>query len=198
MDRYELNKILENINLRINDLKKALNLEKIKSYSNFNGFSNVEIEKVLLEDIKHPELEIYQTGIKSNNPIANYYWDNLSIGKWGYVEMNLPNYKDIIDLIHKNHGVVILAHPKVNLGHDKNKIIKLIDNNLDGIEVYTSYHDGKDNIFFNEIVEKYDLIKTCGSDFHGETKPNIMIGQTGYDNDCTDVLNKLKLRIKRY
>lgn len=29
MDRYELNKILENINLRINDLKKALNLEKI-------------------------------------------------------------------------------------------------------------------------------------------------------------------------
>lgn len=175
-----------------------LYIEKIKSYSNFDGFSNVEIERVLLEDVKHPELEIYQIGVKSNNPIANYYWDNLAIGKWGYVKLDLPNYIDVIDLIHENHGVVVLAHPKVNLGHDKDKINKLIDTGIDGIEVYTSYHNNEDNEFYNEIVKEFDLIKTCGSDFHGITKPNIKIGQTGYYEDGNEIISKLKERISKY
>ncbi len=175
-----------------------LDVEKIKSYSNFDGFSNVEIERVLLNDVKHPELEIYQTGIKSNNPIANYYWDNLAIGKWGYVKLDLPNYKEVIDLIHENHGVVVLAHPKVNLGHDKDKINKLIDSGIDGIEVYTSYHDKDDNDFYNDIVKEFDLVKTCGSDFHGITKPNIKIGQTGFSEDGSEIVRKLRERISKY
>ena len=114
------------------------------------------------------------------------------------MKLDLPNYIDVIDLIHENHGVVVLAHPKVNLGHDKDKINKLIDTGIDGIEVYTSYHNNEDNEFYNEIVKEFDLIKTCGSDFHGITKPNIKIGQTGYYEDGNEIISKLKERISKY
>ena len=197
--KKELNRIAyERLKIIEDRYNCKLDLDKIKSYSNFDRFSNVEIERVLLEDVKHKDLEIYQTGIKKDNPIANFYWDNLSIGKWGYVEIKLPDYKEVIDLIHANQGVAILAHPKVNLGHNKSKIIELINSKIDGIEVYTSYHSEEDNKFFNDIVCEYDLIKTVGSDFHGSTKPNISIGQTGYNKDCTNIYKSLMERISKY
>lgn len=195
----ELNRIAyERLNKIEERYSCKLDIDKIKSYSNFDGFSNVEIEIVLLEDVKHPELEIYQTGSKSNNPISHYYWDNLSIGKWGYVEMKLPDYKDVIKLIHDNHGVVVLAHPIVNLGYDKKRVENLIKDGIDGIEVYTTYHNEKDAKFFDDIVLEHRLIKTCGSDFHGSTKPNIKLGQTGHDVDGESIIKKLKERISRY
>lgn len=174
-----------------------LNLEKIKSYTHFNyPYTNVEIEKVLFEDCNHPDLVPYQTGDKSNNPIANFYWEHLAIGKWGYVEMELPDYIDIINWIHRLKGVIICAHPKVTIGKDMDKIQALIDAGIDGFEAYCSYHDEDYCIFYEELIKKYGLLMTCGSDFHGSTKPNIELGNTGYQGDCTELVNRLKEKIK--
>ena len=172
-----------------------LDIDKIRSYSHFDGFSNVEIERVLLEDHHLAELAIYQTGSKKDNPIANYYWDNLSIGKWGYVKMELPDYKDIIDLIHDTNGVAICAHPNVNIDHDLSCINDLIENGIDGFEAYSSYHNEKDISFYQQICDDNDLIYTCGSDYHGSTKPNIKLGDHHYDNDGSIIIEKLKRRI---
>lgn len=172
-----------------------LDIDKIKSYSHFDGFSNVEIERVLLEDHHLPELAIYQTGSKKNNPIANYYWDNLSIGKWGYVEMKLPDYKDIIDLIHDTKGIAICAHPNVNIKHDIASINDLIEHGIDGFEAYSSYHNEDDIKFYNDVCLKNDLIFTCGSDYHGITKPNIRLGDHHYTEDGSLIIERLQRRI---
>lgn len=172
-----------------------LDVDKIKSLSHFDGFSNVEIERVLLEDCDDPYLLPYQKGAKSANPIANYYWDNLAIGKWGYVELKLPDYKEIINLIHATGGVAICAHPNVNIGHDLESVDKLIQAHIDGFEVYCSYHDQDDILFYENIVKEKGLLSGCGSDYHGITKPNIELGQTNCQGDMQAIVERILNKI---
>lgn len=187
------------IRLKLVEDKYGCKLDENKIKGMTHGgypYTNVEIEKVLLEDIEHPDLKTYQTGSKSNSPIANYFWDHLAIGKWGYVEMKLPHYKEIIELVHRLKGVVICAHPKVTIAQDLDLINELIDSGIDGFEAYCSYHNQEDALFYKEICIKNDLCMTIGSDFHGSTKPNIQLGDTGYDGDCTRIVHDLKRRIQ--
>ncbi|MCI5774641.1 MAG: PHP domain-containing protein [Erysipelotrichaceae bacterium] len=172
-----------------------LDLAKIKSLSHFDGFSNVEIERVLLMDCDDPYLYPYQKGEKALNPIANYYWDNLAIGKWGYVAMDLPQYVDIINLIHDTNGIAICAHPAVNIQHDDLAIAKLVAAKIDGFEAYCSYHDVQDIAFYEQVIAKYGLVSGCGSDYHGVTKPNIELGQTNCDKDEQMIIERILDRI---
>ena len=109
--------------------------------------------------------------------------------------MELPDYKDIIDLIHDTNGIAICAHPNVNIDHDLSCINDLIENGIDGFEAYSSYHNEKDISFYQQICDDNDLIYTCGSDYHGSTKPNIKLGDHHYDNDGSIIIEKLKRRI---
>jgi len=173
-----------------------LDLDKIKNSTKMDIFTNVEITKVLLNDIKDSRLEEYQTGAKSDNPIANFYWDNLVIGEWGYTEIDLPDYKDIIDLIHQDGGVCICAHPFVNIKKNIESINKLIDSGIDGFEAYCSYHNQDIAEFYYNVCKDNNLLFTCGSDFHGPNKPNIELYDHHYQEDCSEWLNKLLNRIK--
>ncbi|MEG0076702.1 PHP domain-containing protein [Anaerorhabdus sp.] len=194
----ELDRIAE-IRLKLIEERFQCKLDVNKIQALTHGgypYTNVEIEQVLLEDVQHPELEIYQTGEKSKSPIANFYWDHLAIGKWGYVEMMLPDYRDIIAMIHRLKGVAICAHPKVTIGREKILIDALIESNIDGFEAYCSYHNQEDARFYKALCEEKNLCMTVGSDFHGKTKPNIQLGDTGYEGDCAHIVEDLKRRIK--
>lgn len=194
--RSELDRIAsERLKLIEEHHNVKLDIDKIKSYSHSGVISNVEIERVLLEDCDNEELKIYQTGSKSDNPIAAYYWDNLAIGKWGYVELRLPDYKDIIKFINDTKGVAICAHPKVTIGRNRDDIQELIEANIEGFEVYCSYHDQEDIAFYDNICKQYNLLKTCGSDYHGITKPNIEIGDTNHKEDDKLLVEALLRRI---
>lgn len=159
-------------------------------------FTNVEITKVLLTDIKDDRLLEYQIGSKSKNPIANFYWENLVIGKWGYTEIDLPDYQEVIDLIHNDGGICICAHPFVNIKKNNDSIQQLIDSGIDGFEAYCSYHDRDVSNFYHQKCIDNNLLFTCGSDFHGSTKPNINLYDHHYDSDCSEWLNQILQRIK--
>lgn len=83
--------------------------------------------------------------------------------------------KKLIKAIHNAGGIAVLAHPAccwaLNL---ENFIKKLISYGLDGIEVYYPYKRHRGIIKFydtktiEELAEKYNLIKTGGTDLHGE------------------------------
>ena len=175
-----------------------LDLDKIKSLSSHDYFTNVEITKVLLSDIKHPDLEVYQTGKKANNPIANFYWDNLAIGKWGYTAMTLPTYQKIISLIHETKGVCICAHPFVNIGCDQAAINQLVAAGIDGFEAYCSYHNEETSAFYQTICEQKQLLYTCGSDYHGPTKPNIKLYDHHFKGDCNKMMKNLFMQMKHF
>jgi len=91
------------------------------------------------------------------------------------------SYKECISLILKSGGIPILAHPKT-LKLDKNELTSLIkemvDYGLKGIEVYHSSHTIEDIHEYLDIANKFNLLISGGSDYHGPiVKPKIHLGK---------------------
>ena len=90
------------------------------------------------------------------------------------------SYEECIKLIKDAGGISILAHPNQLLMNDdelEELLKKLIDCGLDGIEVYHSSHTKEDEEKYLALAEKYNLLVSAGSDYHGESvKPNIELG----------------------
>ena len=101
----------------------------------------------------------------------------LGRGKSCYVERVRPHVKDVISLIHSSGGIAVLAHPKLydKLDHEAldSLISVLCSMGLDGLEVYYSRNTPEDTAFYHTLAEKYHLLITGGSDFHGSVKPDI-------------------------
>lgn len=148
------------------------------------SYTNVEITQVLLSDYRdHPFLYPYVYGEKKDNPLANFFWDNLALNKWGYVPMNLPDYVDVINTFHRTKGICIVAHPVIGVNRNKVAIQQLLDAKIDGFEAYSSYHTKEDIQFYLDICQNHQLLYTCGSDYHGKNKPNIHLGETKHEED---------------
>lgn len=95
------------------------------------------------------------------------------------------DFTECAELIHNANGYVVLAHP-VSLELSKSdlerKIEYLVDNGLDGIEVYHSNHTLEDEEEFLRLADKYNLLISGGSDYHGpNVKPDVELG-TGKGN----------------
>ena len=108
-------------------------------------------------------------------------------------------YQECLELITKSGGIPILAHPKTLELSEKELLIllkEMISYGLKGIEVYHSSHSQEEMSYYLEIANKYDLIISGGSDFHGKTvKPDIELG-TGKNNNIR--IKKLSLLDKLY
>jgi len=87
------------------------------------------------------------------------------------------SYKTATKLIHEAGGKVILAHPhKIALeGISLEEFIRGFEG-LDGIEAFYSEHSPEQTKVLLEYAEKYDLLISCGSDFHGANKKHIQLG----------------------
>lgn len=89
-------------------------------------------------------------------------------------------YEECIELILKSNGIPVLAHPKSLQLSEKEFLIllkELINNGLKGIEVYHSSHTKEEMNYYLEIANKYNLLISGGSDYHGKSvKPDIELG----------------------
>ena len=145
------------------------------------------------ENQKHTELVPYfPQGSRSDNPMVNFYWDYLSQGKVAYVPSDLPSLQDCIDLIHTVGGVAILAHPGKNIQEDQPVLDEMLPLGLDGLEVFSSYHSEIQIAFYAAYAKKHQLSMTCGSDYHGKTKPRIQLGMTHCPMDAEEIMSNLE------
>lgn len=139
-----------------------------------------DICEYLLSHSEYDDLEILKpyrkNGSRSDNPNVNFYWDYFSQGKIGYFKEEKIDALEIIDLIHDTGGIAVVAHPKANF-KDKDDILEELLKLVDGLEVFSTYHNEEDCLKYLELAKKYDLKITCGSDFHGIHKPSIEIGK---------------------
>ncbi len=89
-----------------------------------------------------------------------------------------------VELIHAAGGTAVLAHPCL-YKMSRETLIRMIEEmlipGLDGIEAVYSCNQGSDEKDYREIAEKYGLLLSGGSDFHGANKPHIHLG-TGRGN----------------
>ena len=134
----------------------------------------------------------YEGGSRSDNPYVNFYWDFCSQGKEAYVEIHYISLKEAINIIKDSGGIPILAHPGNNVKEDKQLLESIIKQGIEGLEVYSTYHDKSQKDFYKKFALEKNLLSTCGSDFHGKTKPSIDIGSS----DCEaneDIIIKVLL-----
>jgi predicted metal-dependent phosphoesterase TrpH len=74
----------------------------------------------------------------------------------------------------------VLAHPvQLRTGNDaqlQQALKDLVDLGLAGIEVIHSDHGPADVEKYTGLADRYNLLKTGGSDFHGSNKKDINLG----------------------
>jgi S-adenosylmethionine:tRNA ribosyltransferase-isomerase len=87
--------------------------------------------------------------------------------------------KEVIEVTRKAGGVPILAHPTLyKLGKEQLDILvsTLTEQGLMGIEcIYSTYTPAEERQI-KALAEKYHLLPSGGSDFHGATKPGLDLG----------------------
>jgi len=128
--------------------------------------------------------EFRNNGIYSDNPAFNFYKVLTTIGKPLYVEYDFNlDIKETEKLIHNNGGKMFLAHPGHNIKKDESILKEIINYGLDGIEVFSSYHDKETIEFYYSKAKEYNLYMSVGSDFHGHSKPSIKMGSIDYDKN---------------
>lgn len=95
------------------------------------------------------------------------------------------SYAEVLNIIKKAGGISSLAHPtSLELDHIDFEILlqDMIKKGLDAIEVFHPHINDEERKFYMEMVNKYNLLYSAGSDFHGEhVKPDIALG-TGTNN----------------
>lgn len=96
-----------------------------------------------------------------------------------YVPRKYITPEDGIDLIRSAGGIPILAHPLLYKLPDEELdtlVHRLKNHGLMGIETIYSGNTGFDEGIVRRYANKYDLLITGGSDFHGANKPLIKLG----------------------
>lgn len=164
-----------------------------------NGVVNGEMiaEAAMKFDKNHENpllMPYYENGSRSDNPYVNFYWDYCAQGKAAYAEVSFISLQEAINIIEESGGIPILAHPGNNIKENINLLEQIISCGIKGIEVYSSYHSKEQVEFYKKFSLKHKLLLTCGSDFHGKTKPSIVIGGT----DCEGIEDKIISQLKCY
>lgn len=140
----------------------------------------VTIAQTLLrkpESKKHPALRKYLGGKNSPVDPYNFYKDYFVEGKPASVPRKNLLLLDILKIVPETGGVAVLAHPGAYFQNvRKEDLVLLKERGLQGLEVYTTYHDSEETEFYKRIAEELNLVPTAGSDFHGTIKPHIPFG----------------------
>lgn len=96
-----------------------------------------------------------------------------------YVQKERLEKRQAIELIRRAGGLPVLAHPNQTMldGPDLEKLVKeLADLGLEGIEAYYSGYSPPQVKRYRRLGEKYNLVLSGGSDFHGDAKKAIALG----------------------
>jgi predicted metal-dependent phosphoesterase TrpH len=129
------------------------------------------------ESRRDPRLVPYLTGEKSSRRAIRFYRDYFEKGKPAYVEMNELATTKSFEIIKKAGGIPVLAHPGApSFRIDEETLAGLARSGLEGLEVYSSYHNDQDTLCFQEWAKRYNLAAAAGSDFHGKLKPHVNFG----------------------
>lgn len=138
-----------------------ITLESIMKYASRS-------QSIYKSHIKHALIDYgYATSFKDSffdkifNPVYGICKDE--------IKREFDDYPDVhfmIELIHAANGLAVMAHPKVYDSFDL--LQELCENGkLDGVEVWHHSASKKDIKYLSELADKYNLITTGGSDFHG-------------------------------
>lgn len=103
-----------------------------------------------------------------------------------YKSIPRPDVCQTIELVRRWQAVPVIAHPLLSLSREllEELLPKAKEVGLAGIEVYYPDFSKEETEYLEALCDKYDLIKSGGSDFHGEMKTHsdLATATTSYEN----------------
>lgn len=157
--------------------------EKMIAAARFTGIT-FEIQDLIadslhtfysLQFVKKVARELYNND--SQKMLALFY-DLLDKLQISYADFAPWSVLEAIDIIRQAGGFAVLAHPGGKddavmqaLGFclvNEDQIKKFVEGGLSGIEVSHPSHNQEEKIYYSSLADKYGLIKTAGSDCHGD------------------------------
>jgi 3',5'-nucleoside bisphosphate phosphatase len=152
---------------KLNELGVAITMEEVEAEAGGTVVGRPHIAAVL-----------HRKGYVSS--IKQAFDKYLAQGAPAYFDKERLTPKQAIGLVLESGGVPVLAHPvQLRTENDAQleQIVKdLTDLGLVGLEVIHSDHDAALVEKYSKLAERYGLIKTGGSDFHGTNKKDIHLG----------------------
>lgn len=167
-----------NINLSDHDFNDTLFLKRESRRKQNISYVHKMIEECSIKDDSILEAVDFSKHAFLKKVILNYYTEmhpeHFIISQYlndhpiKYVDYDF-DFCDALKLIHKIGGTAVLAHPyqtKLSRAELDELISDLIEIGLDGIETVYGRASDDDNSYAKYLADKYNLLATCGSDFH--------------------------------
>jgi predicted metal-dependent phosphoesterase TrpH len=98
--------------------------------------------------------------------VENAFREWLGRGRPAYVEKALPTFRDVADLVHSVGGIVSAAHLKER--GTRINLTAFRDEGLDAVETRHPSHSGDTRARLTALAAALGLLRTGGSDWHGE------------------------------
>jgi predicted metal-dependent phosphoesterase TrpH len=194
----------------------------IKVYNRLRAVREEGLERVLWIlnkqgiSIKMQQLDQYATAKYLDRHTLTKYFVDKNICKnvpevWQnyldpipYGQGELLEVDEAIDIIRKSGGLSFVAHFHKKIGlegytkHETEEHIKyLVSLGLDGIEHYYPSYSKEHMEYAQYLINKYSLIPSGGTDFHGTNRPDIALGTGEKDFNVPDsVYDNIRLRIQ--
>lgn len=168
---------------RLNSLGIAVGLSELERSAGSGQTGRPHIARLMLE----------KGFVRSMDEAFEKY---LGHGGLAYTSRFIYGIKEAISLIKNANGIAVLAHP---LQLDRSidnldfALHQLRDMGLDGIEVYYPNHSRQFRKRLISLAEKYALLMTGGSDYHGSIRP----GTTLAGGKNVSVPSQLLVRMKQ-
>ena len=150
--------------------------------------TNEEIEAIIFKpgNIGRPDLAnlLIRKGICTSVDDAFDRYLNYAYKKASSVKKGIT-YEEGIDLIKGAGGVPVLAHPNSLLLSDRaldKKVKEMSRYGLEGIETIHINESEPERKYYHELAMRYNLLETGGTDYHGDNKPNVLLG-SGINNN---------------
>ncbi|MDF2500247.1 MAG: putative metal-dependent phosphoesterase, family [Anaerosporomusa subterranea] len=182
----------ENVDIQIAKLREAgFYLDKDKVVESGAQPMPVSYCRAMFLDHRNNDNKLMNQYRSQENHIIKFCMDWIVTGRPYNAPRYIPGVQDVISLIMQSGGVPVLAHPAATLTHDEDSLLcDLLEFGLMGIEAFTTWHTTEQEEHYYRFCQANKVLATCGSDFHGKTKPHIHIGQVR--NNSYEVLECLK------
>ena len=103
------------------------------------------------------------------------FYKFLGYGKAAYEEKYVMAPSEAVEVIHHAGGIAVVAHPVLYRADEL--LPGLVDQGVDGIEVWHIRHKAEDSRRYAAFADEHGLLKSGGSDCHGDGRGDAVIGR---------------------